>query len=122
MSDLPETSMEIPEHLWPLALYVLYAAAKPLGLGWVQYIPGPMPIEEATKLIQESRGRLGYTHLDYVHGRPIKVFFKDGAVHRLDLYDRDQGEGLGRRLIERLLDHASRTSFEELNAYYSRQV
>jgi hypothetical protein len=74
-------------------LAALYNAAKPQGMGFLQYDPAPMQIEEATALLRVS------TYFDYLKGRVMKV---DLSRDELDprLYDRDNGSGAAERAIE----------------------
>lgn len=65
-------------------LSALYNNAKPLGMGFAHYRPGPLTEAELKTLME---GRLYY---DYVLGRVMKV---DIEGDQLDprLYDRDNG-------------------------------
>ena len=67
-------------------LAALYNAAKPLGLGRLQYDPTPMPIETAQALLKS-----GQTYFDYVQGRVMKVDLS-GDEFDSRLYDCDNGK------------------------------
>ena len=92
-------------------LAALYNNARPLGMGFLRAGTADMTTEEARKLLDDGddhardfptvakRGREMY--FDYVHGRPLKVDLS-GDEMRTDLYDRDQGGGKARRVVESL--------------------
>lgn len=88
----------------------LYNHAKPLGMGILHYNPEPLTKEGAEKLMglgdDSSRmfpgmGRGRPLYFDYVQGRPLKI---DLSGDELDtwLYDRDQGQGAGERIVNEL--------------------
>lgn len=79
-------------------LQALYKNAKPLGMGMLHFVPGPMPQEEAQAMIDE-----GQTYFDYVNGRVMKV---DLSRDELDprLYDRDNGEGAAEKALAQLTE------------------
>ena len=77
-------------------LAALYNAARPLGLGFLQYDPVPMSEEEAQKVLDDG------SYIDYLWGRPLKTKFDDSGVIDTGLYDRDQGEGAGEAAIKAL--------------------
>ena len=69
-------------------LKALYDNASPQGMGLLHYTPGPMPLDEAERLITQASD----LYFDYVRGRVIKC----SLVHdHIDprLYDRDNGAG-----------------------------
>ena len=71
----------------------LYNAAQPQGMGFLQYTPDDMKLEEATELLSE-----GPPYFDYVRGRVLKVnLSKDALDPRL--YDRDNGQGAAARAL-----------------------
>jgi len=76
-------------------LAALYNGAKPQGLGFLQYDPTPMSIEEARDLLKKSQD------FDYLKGRVMKV---DLSGDQLDPrgYDRDNGENAAQTLIDSL--------------------
>ena len=77
-------------------LQALYKNAKPLGMGMLHFVPGPMPAEQAQAMIDE-----GQTYFDYVNGRVMKV---DLSEDQLDprLYDRDNGQGAAEKALAEL--------------------
>lgn len=77
-------------------LAALYNAARPQGMGFLQYDPMPMRREEARKLLDS-----GATYFDYLKGRVMKVDLS-GQELRPGLYDRDNGAGAAGRAIESL--------------------
>lgn len=70
-------------------LAALYNRAKPQGLGFLHYKSEPMTTQEAQRVLDEC-GRFAF---DYLRGRVLKVFERDGEIHRADLFDRDNGHG-----------------------------
>lgn len=76
-------------------LCALYNKSKPLGLGMLHFIPGPLSIEEAHEYLD------GYDYADYVKGRVIKTKLpKDAESFDPRLYDRDNGEGAALRALQ----------------------
>jgi hypothetical protein len=83
-------------------LAALYNAAKPLGMGWLNYSPEPMSTEEAEKVLEEARRYSAYpedVYFDYLDGRVVKTSIGEGEIDPR-LYDRDNGEGAARAAIE----------------------
>ena len=78
-------------------LAALYDAAKPQGLGFLHFDPAPMTLEEARTLLIDSPD--GY--FDYVQGRVMKVDLS-GDTLRTVLYDRDNGLGKAKAVIDSL--------------------
>lgn len=76
-------------------LKALYDAAKPLGMGALQFKPGDLSIEDARKAVEKD------LYFDYYLGRPLKVNLS-GDVVSMALYDRDQGDGAGAEAIRKL--------------------
>jgi hypothetical protein len=88
----------------------LYEHSKPIGMGRLQYVPGPMPIEQAREFIKvasemkkEARELIKQQdeatknprvriYFDYVFGRVMKVDIGGDEINPA-LYDRDNGEG-----------------------------
>ncbi len=85
-------------------LRALYAAAKPLGMGFLHYTPEPMTQHEADMLLASAGP--GY-YFDYVVGRGMKVRL-GGDVLNEALYDRDNGPGAALRALQPLLDARDR--------------
>lgn len=75
-------------------LKALYDNSKPLGMGFFQIEVGPMPIEEATELLEDQ------TYFDYLKGRVMKVDLRSDIEFEEWGYDRDNGEGAAQRVIE----------------------
>ena len=67
-------------------LAALYNASRPIGLGFLQYDPTPMTVEEARELLKQT------TYFDYLKGRVMKVDLS-GDELETRLYDRDNGDG-----------------------------
>jgi len=65
-------------------LCALYEASRPLGMGILHYVKGPLDKDEARTLLSES------TSFDYLKGRVMKVHL-DKDVFDTRLYDRDNG-------------------------------
>ena len=80
-------------------LVALYNASHPLGLGFLQFDPHPMTIDEAESLLGAGR-----TYFDYLYGRVMKIDLKGNTVDTY-LYDRDNGEGAGERAINSVPDN-----------------
>lgn len=78
-----------------VVLQRLYNAARPQGMGFYQYTPGDMSIDEARDLILKKGPRLDF---DYVKGRVLKVNLTNDSFSPA-LYDRDNGPGAARRAI-----------------------
>ena len=80
----------------------LYNHARPQGLGFLQYEPGDMTIQEAEEIV--LRGRPFY--FDYLKGRVMKVNLDSDNEFDERLYDRDNGEGAAQRAIDRMKELA----------------
>lgn len=76
-------------------LRALYAHARPLGMGALQYVAGPLDKSEAEQLLNQMH------YFDYVKGRIMKVSLK-GDEFSPSLYDRDNGDGAAQRAISEL--------------------
>lgn len=74
-------------------LKALYDASRPLGLGFLQFIPGDISLEEAEKLVKKT------DNFDYLNGRVIKVTLGDDGFEEW-LYDRDMGEGAAQKAVD----------------------
>lgn len=74
-------------------LVALYGLAKPLGMGFMQFVPGPLDYSEAKDLLEKG------SHFDYLKGRVMKVNLAHDTMS-VSLYDRDNGEGTGALAIE----------------------
>lgn len=74
-------------------LAALYNASKPLGLGFLQYVPGAMSENEAAELLKK------YTYFDYLNGRIMKVDLSSNEEFDEWLYDRDNGIGAAQKAV-----------------------
>lgn len=106
MSDETETTIDI-KGLDPAAvLAALYNAAKPQGLGFLQYDPKPMDLKEAQELLKEE-------YFDYLNGRVMKIRIgKDSKGIDPRLYDRDNGKGAAAGVIANLREYNEVNSVE----------
>jgi len=81
-------------------LAALYNASKPLGMGIYQFTPEDMSMGEAVELLEK------YKYFDYLKGRVMKIGFEGHNLRddmlRIDLYDRDNGDGAAQRAINSL--------------------
>lgn len=73
-------------------LAVLYNASKPQGMGFMQYNPAPMTVEEARQLLEQS------TYFDYLCGRVMKIDLSGDVLDTWG-YDRDNGVGAAEKAI-----------------------
>lgn len=78
----------------------LHNASTPVGLGHLR-ATGPIDAADAR---QDLAGRVqnGQLYIDYFRGRPLKVMLVVGEEVGLRLFDRDAGQGAGKRALERL--------------------
>lgn len=74
----------------------LYDNSKPQGLGFLNYNPEDMSIKEAERLLKEQ------TYFDYLNGRVMKVDLSSDNEFEEWLYDRDNGVGNAKRVIDEL--------------------
>lgn len=94
-------------------LVALYNAARPVGLGYLEYDSKPMTRETALEVMEagdDITQRLTGTDIwfsrstcrfDYVKGRPLKIDIS-GDEMETSGYDRDQGEGLAVSIVASL--------------------
>jgi hypothetical protein len=84
-------------------LAALWNGGRPIGPSWLQ--PEPMTAERAQAWLDtadDAGGDFeGYKHLDYVDGRAMKLFISNESVEAL-IYDRDNGPGRAREIINAL--------------------
>ncbi len=77
-------------------IQALYDKARPLGMGFLQYKPGPLPREEAEKLVDH--------YIDYLHGRVMKLIITpQGNSFDETLFDRNNGSGAAQSAIDAIL-------------------
>lgn len=75
----------------------MYNNSKPQGMGFLQADPANMTAEEAKDYLTPD----GKIQIDYLKGRVLKLYeMKEGL--RVDLYDRDLGQGAAERVISKL--------------------
>jgi hypothetical protein len=92
-------------------LAALYNASKPLGMGFLQYVPGDITPEEGNAIIygrgddikamfgEDDIRNVGNFYFDYLAGRVMKVNI-EGDEFNPSLYDRDNGEGAAAKAID----------------------
>ena len=68
-------------------LSALHNGTQPLGMGHLHDI-GSLSVADAEVVLEKT----GKFEFDYLFGRPLKVYARDGVVDGR-LYDRDAGEG-----------------------------
>ena len=73
-------------------LAALYNNSHPHGLGFLQYNPEPMTIEQARELLKQT------TYFDYLAGRVMKISLESNIVYTSG-YNRDNGKGSAERAI-----------------------
>ena len=76
-------------------LVALYGAARPQGMGFLQYVKGPLPLDEAQELLKRS------FYFDYLKGRVMKVDLSSSTLDPWG-FDRDNGAGAAARVIAEL--------------------
>ena len=72
----------------------LYNNASPQGMGFTHYVPAPMTVEEAQKILES-----GQTYFDYLMGRVMKVNLGNDELDTR-LYNRDNGFQAAERALE----------------------
>lgn len=77
-------------------LAALYNASKPQGMGFLQYEPTPMTVEQAEQLLKQG------TYFDYLQGRVMKIDLKGDELDTWG-YDRDNGDGAAQRALDSLI-------------------
>lgn len=73
----------------------LYNASKPQGMGFLQADSADMSNEEAKDLLKDQ------DYFDYLKGRIMKVRIVGDELEEA-LYDRDNGQGAARQVIDQL--------------------
>ena len=76
-------------------LAALYNASTPQGMGFLQYDPTPMTVDEAVSLLEQE------TYFDYLKGRIMKIDLSGDELNPWG-YDRDNGNGAAALVIEAL--------------------
>lgn len=89
-------------------LAALYNRARPMGMGFMHFIPGDMTLEEARKFLtvgddgtQMFKGSGRPFYFDYLMGRCLKVDLNGDELDPCG-YDRDYGEGAAEKVIAAL--------------------
>ena len=77
-------------------LAALYNHSKPQGLGFLQFDPKPMSIDEAEEILKQT------TDFDYLKGRVMKINLSSDDGFEEWLYNRDNGDGAAQRVINEL--------------------
>lgn len=73
-------------------LAALYNNSHPLGMGFIQYEPKPMTVDEARKILEET------TYFDYLKGRVMKVSL-EGDIVNVSEYNRNNGAAAAETII-----------------------
>lgn len=73
-------------------LAALYNNSHPHGLGFLEYNPQPMTINQARELLNHT------TYFDYLYGRVMKISLEGNIVHTWG-YNRDNGDGAAEHTI-----------------------
>jgi hypothetical protein len=94
-------------------LAALYNASQPLGMGFLQYDPADMTVEQAQEIInmckqryeelykrKDNKGEVPLS-FDYLKGRVMKVAIHEDFIYT-DLYNRDNGDGAAEEVIAKL--------------------
>jgi hypothetical protein len=79
-------------------LAALYNNSKPLGMGMIHYDSSGMTKEEAVTILSR------YKYFDYLKGRVMKIDFSSDIEFNERLYDRDNGQGAAKAVIDSLRD------------------
>jgi len=80
-----------------------FNAAMPKGLGFVKVTDNQISAKQGRALLEAHKNeRTGHTYFDYVEGRLLKLDFDETDQLWVDLYDRDNGNGLGAEIIAEL--------------------
>jgi transglutaminase-like putative cysteine protease len=95
-------------------LLALYHAAEKMGLGFLQAdlsddeVRDFIAQEQSSHFPQGSRQASKFPYVDYLGGKPLKVDLSSDVLDGR-LYDRDQGHGAARRVVETLRTPATVT-------------
>ncbi len=90
-------------------IHALYHGTRPLGMGVLHDRPG-LSVKDVVDALGNGTGGFDESlYIDYLAGRPLKVRIDTKAkTVTTRLYDRDAGDGACQRIVERLLDEATR--------------
>lgn len=77
----------------------LYNRSQPQGMGFLQYDPTEMTVEEAQAILLEQK------YFDYLKGRVMKVDLSNDTEFEERLYDRDNGEGAAQKVLDALFSN-----------------
>ncbi len=92
-------------------LAALYNASAPRGMGFLQYVPGPMTVEQAREVIAKRGDDMkamfgvslhGSMYFDYVNGRPLKVDLKGEELNPAGYDGANGGAGAAERALAEL--------------------
>lgn len=97
-------------------LAALYNAAQPQGLGFLQYDPTPMSPHEA----RSQYGKCD-DYYDYLRGRVMKVDLSKDSFDPW-LYDRDNGSGAAKRVIDALKNTGETNPLESITNHHKNTV
>lgn len=64
-----KSRIEIPEEKLGDLIRHTYALSRPVGMGMLHFMPGPIPEETVTTILNNKYG----VSMDYVHGRQCKM-------------------------------------------------
>lgn len=81
-------------------LAALYNGASPRQAGFRNYDPKPMTREEAEKFLPHPVVDGGF--VDYLKGRPLKIWFQEDETIEAVCYDGANGAGLAKEIIDGL--------------------
>ena len=89
------TTIDISKLDKAAVLAALYNASHPQGMGFLQYTPQAMTLDQAAALLNEMGER---PYFDYLAGRVMKIALW-GDMLDIGLYDRDNGRGAAARAL-----------------------
>lgn len=72
-----QAMIEIPKDKLPDLVKAVYAISIPVGMGLMQYQPGPISEETLADILNHRSG----IYMDYVHGRQCKFRVKEVQGH-----------------------------------------
>lgn len=95
-------------------LAALYNASHPQGMGFVQYDPNPMTLDEAQEILTHQ------TYFDYLKGRVMKISL-EGDILSTGGYDYDNGPGAAQAAID-AIKSGDGVSIEKLHKTGTRKA